>query len=183
MLLLANLLAAEAKDGEGVWIRRDQPSEAAEAGQREWLRVSGSDEVMQAFKAELLAMQPDAQVFTPVIVAPGTTRIHQVNCALVRAGQRFTHLQCPSCAGDLQSEFDRLVPDESKVLHSQLTCPALKEVAQGRLLILPGISSGICSGISSGILSGISSGILSGISSGILSDILSGISSGILSGR
>ena len=136
------------KDGEGVWIRRDQPSEAAEAGQREWLRVSGSDEVMQAFKAELLAMQPDAQVFTPVIVAPGTTRIHQVNCALVRAGQRFTHLQCPSCAGDLQSEFDRLVPDESKVLHSQLTCPALKEVAQGRLLILPGISSGICSGIS-----------------------------------
>lgn len=70
--------ATEPMDGrESMWLRREQSSEAAAATeQRAWIRISGSEEVMEAFRKELRAKEPEAQVFTPAVVRTGTTRVH-----------------------------------------------------------------------------------------------------------
>ena len=70
--------ATEPMDGrESMWLRREQSSEAAAATeQRAWIRISGSEEVMEAFRKELRAKEPEAQVFTRAVVRTGTTRVH-----------------------------------------------------------------------------------------------------------
>lgn len=133
--------AAESNgDRETMWLRREEPSASASAApeQREWLRISGSEEVMEAFRQELLASEPLARVYTPAVIRAGTTRVHQVTCTLVCANQRFTHVMCPSCTSSQNME-DRLVADTDKTVHSTLACRELHEVAQGRILGYCGI--------------------------------------------
>lgn len=144
---------------EGMWIRREESnpgmgtsrppkrlahaeneSEGEDGPQRApveqarcaWLRVSGSPEIMEQFRLELAKKEPQAAIYEPVTVLGA--RVHQLDCALLGADSKRTHLLCPSCTGEVVASTDRLVCGGEKVLHTDLGCPKLVRTADSRIL-------------------------------------------------
>ena len=62
----------------------------------------------------------EAKVYTPVVVLSSSTRVHQETCVLVKPGTKWNYLQCPTCAGDMQSELDRLIPSNTMNMNEKL---------------------------------------------------------------
>ena len=99
-----------------------------------WVRITGDSAVMGQFRRELLRVSPQEDVYQAIVVH--AQEVHLPECARlenVAADGAGTFL-CPRCAWETQIDIERLVLCTKRLVHADLGCSMLRQLAEGPVL-------------------------------------------------